>query len=109
MPTREQVRQLLGQGLDYQAAGRRLGIPAGQAYLIATGVPADGSDTIPDREMADRDDLLPVSQRLANPPHHNPTGLASAADPKYTVVPQRQRRDQRAAGGPAHAASAASG
>jgi hypothetical protein len=36
-------------------------------------------------------------------------GLASAADPKYTVVPQRQRRDQRAAGRPAHAASAASG
>ena len=36
-------------------------------------------------------------------------GLASAADPKYTVVPRRQRRDQRTAGRPAHAASAASG
>lgn len=80
MPTREQVRQLLGQGLDYQAAGRQLGIPAGQAYLIATGVPADGSDTIPDGETARRDDLLPVSQQLANPPHHNPTSKKSTRE-----------------------------
>jgi hypothetical protein len=75
--TREQVRRLLGQGLDYPAAARRLGIPAGQAYLIATGVPADGGDTISDQEMAGRDDLLPVSQQLANPPHHNPTSKES--------------------------------
>ena len=77
MATREQVRALLGEGLDYAAAGRRLGISAGQAYLIATGVPADGSDTIPDQEMARRDDLLPVRQPLANPPHHNPTSKES--------------------------------
>jgi hemerythrin-like domain-containing protein len=77
VPTREQVLRLLGDGLDYEDVGRRLGIPAGQAYLIATGVPADGSDTIPDREMTERDDLLPASQHLANPPHHNPTGKES--------------------------------
>jgi hemerythrin-like domain-containing protein len=41
--------------------------------MIATGVPADGSDSIPDEEMARRDDLLPASQYLSNPPHHNPT------------------------------------
>jgi hypothetical protein len=41
--------------------------------MIATGVPADGSDSIPDEEMARRDDLLPASQHLVNPPHHNPT------------------------------------
>ncbi|HEU5385708.1 MAG TPA: hemerythrin domain-containing protein [Streptosporangiaceae bacterium] len=73
MATREQVRQLLDGGLDYRAAARELRIPAGQAYMIATGVPADGSDSIPDEEMARRDDLLPASQHLANPPHHNPT------------------------------------
>lgn len=73
MPTREQVRALLDGGLDYQAAGQRLGIPAGQAYMIATGVPADGSDTIPDQEMSRRPGLLPASQHLANPPHENPT------------------------------------
>jgi hemerythrin-like domain-containing protein len=77
VPTREQVRQLLAQGLDHRAAGRQLGISAGQAYLIATGVPADGSDTIPDPEMAGREDLMPVSQQLANPPHHNPTSKES--------------------------------
>ena len=74
MPTREQVRQLLDRGLDYGAIGRELRIPAGQAYMIATGVPADGSDSVPDQEMARRDDLLPVSQQLASPPHHDPTG-----------------------------------
>ena len=73
MATREQVRRLLASGLDYQAVGRRLRIPAGQAYMIATGVAADGSDSIPDQEMAQRDDLLPASQYLSNPPHHNPT------------------------------------
>ncbi|MBV9204631.1 MAG: hemerythrin domain-containing protein [Actinobacteria bacterium] len=72
MPTREQVRELLGDDLDYEAAARQLGIPAGQAYMIATGVPADGSDTIPDHDMARRDDLLPSSQHLSNPPHENP-------------------------------------
>jgi hemerythrin HHE cation binding domain-containing protein len=77
MPTREQVRQLLDRGLDYEAVGRELRIPAGQAYMIATGVPADGSDSVPDQEMARRDDLLPVSQQLANPPHHNPVGKES--------------------------------
>jgi hemerythrin-like domain-containing protein len=93
VPTREQVRQLLGQGLDYQQAGRRLGIPPGQAYLIATGVPADGSDTIPDPEMAGRGDLLPVSQQLANPPYHNPTSKKSTREwMKARVAADRQMR-----------------
>jgi hemerythrin-like domain-containing protein len=76
VPTREQVRQLLDGGLDYQAAGQRLGIPAGQAYLIATGVPADGGDTITGEE-AQRPGFLPSSQHLANPPHENPTAKDS--------------------------------
>lgn len=59
MPTREQVRQLLDDGMDYEAAGQRLGIPPGQAYLIATGMPA--------------------SQDLANPPHDNPATKDSVA------------------------------
>jgi hypothetical protein len=70
--TRDQVRQLLDNGLDYWAVGDHLGIPPGQAYLIATGVPADGSDTVTD-EKARRPDFRPSSQHLANPPHENPT------------------------------------
>lgn len=76
MPTREQVRQLLDGGLDYEAAGRRLGIPPGQAYMIATGVPADGGDTITEEEAA-RPGFRPGSQQLANPPHDNPTARDS--------------------------------
>jgi Hemerythrin HHE cation binding domain len=75
--TREQVRKLLGDGLDYRAVGRKLDIPAGQAYLIATGVPADGSDTIPDQEARRRSGFLPSSQDLANPRHENPTSRES--------------------------------
>ncbi len=76
MATREQVRRLLDDGLDYQAAGRQLGIPAGQAYLIATGMAADGSDTVTDDE-ARRPGFLASSQHLANPPHENPTSKDS--------------------------------
>ncbi|WP_051839251.1 hypothetical protein [Streptomyces sp. NRRL F-5126] len=42
MPTREQVMRLLDSRLGYEEAARRLGVPAGQAYMIATGLPADG-------------------------------------------------------------------
>lgn len=92
MPTREQVRGLLDAGLDYQAAGRRLGIPPGQAYLIATGVPADGSDTITEEE-AQRPGFLLSSQRLANPPHDNPTTKdAVAAWLKARVAADEQMR-----------------
>ena len=76
MPTREQVRKLLDDGLDYPAAARRLGIPAGQAYMIATGVPADGGDTISEPE-AGRRGVLAASQHLANPPYENPTSKES--------------------------------
>ncbi|PJE97849.1 hypothetical protein CUT44_09050 [Streptomyces carminius] len=46
MPTREQVLRLLESGLDYGAAAERLGVSPGQAYLIATGLPADGGDSV---------------------------------------------------------------
>jgi hemerythrin superfamily protein len=73
------VRALLGQGLDYAAAGQRLGIPAGQVYLIATGRPADGSDSPPAAQV-DAGELLPSSQHLASPPHENPTSSTSVKE-----------------------------
>jgi hypothetical protein len=67
------VLRLVRSGLDYEAVGRRLGIPAGQAYLIATGLPADGGDTLPPQEER-RPGMLPTSsQHLANPAPENPT------------------------------------
>jgi hypothetical protein len=63
MPTREQVRSMVGQDGDFQVAARRWRIPAGRAYLIATGRPADASDGRDAR-----------AQALVNPREVNPTG-----------------------------------
>lgn len=71
MPTRRQVRRLLERGLDHAAAGRRLGIPAGLAHMIATGVPADGSDTLTESDRQ-RTGAVRASQGLAQPPQANP-------------------------------------
>ncbi len=47
MPTPEQVLEAIGAERDYHLAARLLGIPAGQAYMIAAGLPADGGDAVP--------------------------------------------------------------
>jgi hemerythrin-like domain-containing protein len=57
MPTRDQVLRAYQQHGEYQAASQDLGIPAGQAYLIATGLPADGGDTLAADE-ADRPGMV---------------------------------------------------
>ncbi|PRX43433.1 hypothetical protein B0I33_11551 [Prauserella shujinwangii] len=77
MPTREQVRALLREGHDYPEAGRRLGIPPGLAYLIATGLPADAGDVPSPEERGRRPGLRTASQDLANPGHENPTSKES--------------------------------
>lgn len=72
MATREQVRALLEQGQSYEAAARALRIPPGQAFMLATGLAADGSGAPPERELAQRH--VPGStQHLVNPPPFNPT------------------------------------
>jgi hypothetical protein len=40
--TRDQVTALLDQGHSYETVAGELGIPAGLAYMIATGKPAGG-------------------------------------------------------------------
>lgn len=72
MPTRDQVRQLLEQGHDYPEIARRLGVPPGQAYLIGTGIPADGGDTYTDAERQ-RPGVLPTAQHLLGLEPENPT------------------------------------
>jgi hemerythrin superfamily protein len=72
VPTREQVLAALGGGTDYPAAAAALGIHPGLAYLIATGMPADGSD-VPTPEDLERPGVLATStQHLANPPAAKP-------------------------------------
>jgi len=72
VPTRDQVRQLLEQGHDYPEIARRLGVPPGQAYLIGTGIPADGGDTYTDAERK-RPGVLPSAQHLLGLAAENPT------------------------------------
>lgn len=71
--TRDQVLGLLREGHDYESAARALGIPAGRAFMIATGLPADGGDVPPPEELASKRVLEGSSQHLVNPPPHNPT------------------------------------
>jgi hemerythrin superfamily protein len=74
--SRKQVRGLIDRGLNYQAVGRRLGISPGQAYLIATGRPADGSDAPPGHP----DGALATSQHLASPPYEKPASSESVLE-----------------------------
>lgn len=70
--TREQVIALIDEGHDYETAARALGIPAGRAFMIATGVPADGG-VPPPETVAGKPGPSGSSQHLVNPPAHNPT------------------------------------
>ncbi|HWD01629.1 MAG TPA: hypothetical protein VG674_04070 [Amycolatopsis sp.] len=72
MPTQREVAELTERGLGYAEVGRRLGISAGLAHLIGTGLPADGADA-PAPEERGRRGLPASGQDLANPPHDNPT------------------------------------
>ena len=88
MATREQVLELLRSGDDIEAAARRLGLPAGKAYMIATGVPADGSDSL-GADDYDREGLiLGGTQALIGVPHHNP----NEPDDKPEVMEWVRRR-----------------
>jgi len=71
VPTSDQVRRLLEQGHDYPEIARRLRVPPGQAYLIGTGMPADGSDTYTDAERQ-RPGVLPSAQHLLGLSADNP-------------------------------------
>ena len=73
MPTRAQVLELLEAGHSYETAGRALHIPPGQAFMIATGLPADGSDAPHPDELRDKPVLPGSSQHLVNPAPFNPT------------------------------------
>jgi hypothetical protein len=65
VPSKQQVLDALRRsGDDLAAAGRELGIPPGQVHMLATGLPADGTDASAGP--------LDSPQRLVNPAQHNP-------------------------------------
>jgi hypothetical protein len=71
--TRAQVIELLEQGYSYETAARELQIPPGLAFMIATGLPADGSDAPTPHELAEVPALPASPQRLVNPRSFAPT------------------------------------
>jgi hypothetical protein len=73
VPTREQITGLLDEGHSYETAARALHISPGLAFMIATGLPADGSGSLPPEELERRRVLPGSSQHLVNPPPYNPT------------------------------------
>src|SRR3954454_2310152 len=74
LPTRAAVLALIERGLSYGAAGDRLNINAGLAYMIATGLPADGGDALTEEDRARPGFVTSSTQHLSNPqPPENPT------------------------------------
>jgi len=71
MPSKRDVLGALRSTGSYEQAGQALGIPAGQAHLIATGVPADGSPPW-DPAQVGREGLLTSPQHLVHPAQHDP-------------------------------------
>jgi hypothetical protein len=72
MATREQVLAALRESDDYAQAAASLGIPPGQAYLIATGFPADRSSGLAPEDQ-DREGFLSDSNQLLYGAPHDPT------------------------------------
>jgi hemerythrin-like domain-containing protein len=78
LPTQNQVLSAYSQADDYGSVGQLLNVPAGQAYLVATGLPADGGTYSPG--VDERPGLLSGStQHLAH-------GTATESNP--TAKPQ---------------------
>lgn len=101
MVTRRQVVELVEAGLSYDDVAARLGVRPGLAYLIATGLPADGSETTLTAEDRARPGYLTTStQHLANPA---PVRAASHRAVVHDWIAARVERDaamQRAASAP---------
>ena len=70
--TRAQVLALVEAGQSYETVGRALGIPPGLAFMIATGLPADGSVAPAPEELPGMPALPASTQHLVNPRQVNP-------------------------------------
>jgi hypothetical protein len=80
MASKAAVQELVQAGADYDEIAERLGIRPGLAYLLATGLPADGSDA-PAAGAHQRTGFLADSQQLSNPqPAENPTSKTSVLE-----------------------------
>lgn len=98
MVTREQVLRLVEDGNDYEQAARDLGISPGLAYMIATGLPADGSTRhladLPKPENPQRSEsvLAWIKSRAAADPQMQ--AAAAAARDAHPGRPEGEDEDQ---------------
>jgi hypothetical protein len=98
VPTRQQALSAYRESEDYRAVGRALGVPAGQAYLVATGLPADGGDTVPPGEAA-RPGALPGSTQLAEDLDQAARKHVAFEDPVLQALTAATSEQQRSAVG----------
>jgi hypothetical protein len=82
MATRAQIEKLLEAGHSFETAARELKISPGAAFMIATGLPADGSGAPPEADGM---------QSLVNPRQLNPTRKEHVLE----WVAERARRELR--------------
>lgn len=80
MPTKEEILELVSSGDSYEQAAAKLGINPGQAYLTATGLPADGSDSLAPEERQRPGIRWGSVQKLVNPPIHPSSKAAQAVE-----------------------------
>ena len=74
--TRQQVLERVRSGMTYEQAAAELGLRPGAAYLIATGLPADGSAALGEDDLARPGALVGSTQHLSNPEQVSPTSTA---------------------------------
>lgn len=73
MPSRPQLLARLRGRYHYEEVAEEFGIHPGLAYMIVTGLPADGSDVLTSQELEGREGVLEGStQPLVNPPTDMP-------------------------------------
>lgn len=97
--TREAVREAVRDERSWEAVGVALDIRPGLAFMVATGVPADGSG-VP--ELSDRTGAGPTlssPQILVNPREHNPV-RNDMVEAWVRERAQRELADDRSVGGP---------
>lgn len=103
MATKDDVRDLALRGMSYEEIGLAMGLSPGLAYMIATGVPADGSGALSPEDRS-RPGLVPGStQHLSNPPTAVPGAsgavcawmVATASEDAQMVAAGRGSRGSR--------------
>ena len=100
MPTKEQVLALYEASKDYGRVGEALGVPAGRAYLIATGMPADAGDALAPDELGRPGAIRGSTQHLV---HRG----AKADDPSTRETAHRWIEHRAASDAPMRRAAAA--